>query len=49
MEEAAQRGDAEGQMAAAVEGLGMLLGGGKRYEPVNFDELKALPPSSSPV
>lgn len=49
MEEAAQRGDAEGQMAVAVEGLWMLLGGGKRYEPVNFDELKALPPISSPV
>lgn len=46
MEEAAQRGDAEGQMAVAVEGLGMFLGGGKRYEPVNSDELKALPPAA---
>ncbi|HKY21800.1 MAG TPA: Yip1 family protein [Vicinamibacterales bacterium] len=44
MEQAEKRGDAAGQTAAAFEGLGALLGGGKRVDPVGLDQLKPLVP-----
>ncbi len=46
MEEAAKRGDEQGQMAAAMEGLGTLLGGGKRVEPLAVDQLKPFVPGT---
>jgi hypothetical protein len=44
MEAAAKSGDPNAQAAAAIEGLGTLLGGGKRVEPVGIDQLKPLVP-----
>ncbi len=45
--EAAQKsGDPNQQMAAAMEGLGTMLGGGKRYEPLALDVLKPVLPDS---
>ncbi len=45
--EAAQKaGDQAGQAAAAFEGLGTLLGGGKRVEPMSIDELKPFVPDT---
>src|SRR6185295_15035911 len=38
MEAAERRGDSKGQVNAAVETLGTLLGGGKRVEPVDIDQ-----------
>jgi hypothetical protein len=46
MEAAAKSGDSNAQVAAAVEGLGALLGGGTRIEPVATDELKPLVPDT---
>lgn len=46
MDAAAQRGDQKGEMAAAMEGLGALLGGGKRVEPLAVDQLKPFLPAS---
>lgn len=46
MEEAQKSGDPNKQMAAAMEGVGTVLGGGKRYEPVAIDMLKPLLPES---
>jgi Yip1 domain len=46
MEAAQKTGDANAQASAALEGLGQLLGGGKRYEPVGIDELKAFVPET---
>jgi hypothetical protein len=46
MEEAAKRGDEQGQMAAAMEGLGTLLGGGKRVDPLAVDQLKPFVPGT---
>jgi len=46
MEAAAKSGDANAQAAAAVEGLGALLGGGKRVDPVAIDQLKPLVPDT---
>jgi hypothetical protein len=46
MEAAQKSGDANAQAAAAVAGLGTLLGGGKRVDPVAIDELKAFVPES---
>lgn len=44
MEAAEKKGDAQAQMQAAMEGVGMMLGGGKRYEPLSLDELKPFVP-----
>lgn len=44
MEEAEKRGDSAAGTAAAFEGLGTLLGGGSRVEPVSIDQLKPLVP-----
>ena len=46
MEAAQKSGDPGKQAAAAMEGLGAVLGGGKRYEPVALDMLKPLLPES---
>jgi uncharacterized membrane protein len=46
MEAAQKSGDANQQMAAAMEGLGTMLGGGKRYEPLALDVLKPMLPES---
>jgi len=46
MEEAQKSGDPNKQLAAAMEGVGTVLGGGKRYEPVAYDALKAVLPES---
>jgi hypothetical protein len=44
---AAQKsGDEKAQVAAAVEGLGTLFGGGKRVDPVAIDQLKTFVPGS---
>jgi hypothetical protein len=45
MEAAAKTGDPNAQAAAAIEGLGTLLGGGKRVDPVGIDQLKPLVPA----
>jgi hypothetical protein len=43
--EAAQKsGDANAQAAAAIEGLGTLLGGGRHVDPIGIDVLKPLVP-----
>ena len=44
MEQAQKRGDSAAETAAAFEGLGTLLGGGKRVDPVSVDQLKPLVP-----
>ena len=44
MEAAQQSGDPNKQMQAAMEGLGAVLGGGKRFEPVGIEQLKPLVP-----
>ena len=44
MEAAQKSGDPNKQMAAAMEGLGAVLGGGKRFEPVAIDVLKPFVP-----
>jgi hypothetical protein len=45
--EAAQKsGNKEEQLKAAMEGLGAVLGGGKRYEPIAIDELKPFVPDT---
>jgi len=46
MEAAQKSGDEKAQVAAAVEGLGALLGGGKRVDPIAIDQLKPLVPST---
>jgi Yip1 domain len=46
MEAAAKSGDPNAQAAAAMEGLGTLLGGGKRVDPVGIDQLKPLVPAT---
>jgi hypothetical protein len=46
MEAAQKRGDSKAQMQAAMEGVGTVLGGGKRYEPVQLDALKPFAPES---
>lgn len=43
---AAKSGDPNAQAAAAVEGLGVLLGGGKKVDPVAIDQLKPLVPDT---
>lgn len=44
MEQAQKSGDSAAGTAAAFEGLGALLGGGKRVDPVSIDQLKPLVP-----
>ncbi len=44
MDEAQAKGDTAGQTAAAMNGLGALLGGGSRVEPVEIDQLKPFLP-----
>jgi Yip1 domain len=44
MEAAQKSGDPNKQMQAAMEGLGAVLGGGKRFEPVGIEVLKPLVP-----
>lgn len=44
MEAAEKKGDAQAQMQAAMEGVGLMLGGGKRYQPLSLDELKPFVP-----
>jgi hypothetical protein len=46
MEAAGQSGNSEAQVAAAMEGLGALFGGGRRVEPVDVSALKALVPET---
>lgn len=46
MDAAQKRGDDKAQVAAALEGLGTLLGGGKRVEPIALDQLKPFVPDS---
>jgi hypothetical protein len=46
MDAAGKAGDPNAQAAAAMEGLGALLGGGKRVEPIAIEELKPLVPET---
>ena len=46
MEAAQKSGDQNAQAAAALEGLGTLLGGGKRVDPVDIDQLKPFVPDT---
>jgi hypothetical protein len=46
MEEAQKSGDPNAQAQAALQGLGTLLGGGKRVDPVGIDKLKPLVPET---
>ena len=46
MEAAQKSGDANAQAAAAMEGLGTLLGGGKHVDPIGIDQLKPFVPDT---
>jgi hypothetical protein len=46
VEAAQKRGDDKAQVAAAMEGLGTLLGGGKRVDPMAIGQLKTFVPES---
>jgi hypothetical protein len=46
MEAAQKAGDPNAQAAAALEGLGALLGGGKRVDPIGIDQLKPFLPAT---
>jgi hypothetical protein len=46
MDAAGKSGDSNAQAAAAVEGLGVLLGGGRRVDPIGIDQLKPLVPDT---
>jgi hypothetical protein len=46
MEAAKKSGDPNAQAAAAMAGLGAILGGGKRVDPVGIDQLKAFVPDT---
>lgn len=46
MDAAQKSGDQKAQMTAAMEGLGTLLGGGKRVDPVDIEQLKPFVPDS---
>lgn len=46
MEAAEKSGDEAAQVAAAMEGLGTLLGGGKRVDPVDIEQLKSFVPDT---
>ncbi len=44
MDAAEKAGDSSAQVSAALEGLGTLLGGGKRVDPLGVDQLKSFVP-----
>jgi hypothetical protein len=44
MEAAQKSGDPNAQMKAAMEGVGAVMGGGKRFEPLGIEQLKPLVP-----
>jgi hypothetical protein len=46
MDAAEKAGNSDAQVAAAFEGLGALLGGGKRVEPLAIEELKVFVPET---
>jgi Yip1-like protein len=46
MEEAQKSGDPNAQAQAAIQGLGALLGGGKRVDPIGLDQLKPFVPAT---
>jgi hypothetical protein len=46
MEAAQKSGDQKAEVAAAMEGLGTLLGGGKRVDPIGIDQLKPFVPDT---
>jgi hypothetical protein len=46
MEAAQQSGDAGAQVAAAMEGLGAIFGGGNRVEPLDIDRLRPFAPNT---
>ena len=46
MEAAEKSGDQAAQMAAAMKGLGTLLGGGKRVDPIGVNQLKPFVPET---
>jgi Yip1 domain len=46
MEAAQKSGDEKAEVAAAMEGLGTLLGGGKRVDPIGLDQLKPFVPET---
>jgi hypothetical protein len=46
MEAAQKRGDQSAAAAAAVEGLGTLLGGGRRVDPIGIEQLKPFVPEN---
>jgi Yip1 domain len=46
MEAAQKSGDEKAQVAAAMEGLGTMLGGGKRVDPIGIEQLKPFVPDS---
>ena len=46
MEAAQKSGDPNAQAAAAMQGLGTLLGGGKRVDPIGIDQLKPFIPAT---
>ena len=46
METAQKSGDANAQVAAAFEGLGTILGGGKHVDPIAIDQLKPFVPAT---
>jgi hypothetical protein len=46
MESAQKTGDQGAQVSAALEGLGTLLGGGRRVDPIAIDQLKPFVPDT---
>jgi hypothetical protein len=46
MEEARKSGDPNAQAQAAMQGLGAILGGGKRVDPIGIDQLKPFIPET---
>jgi hypothetical protein len=46
VEQAQQSGDSEAGVAAAMEGLGALLGGGNRVDPIGIEQLKTFVPET---
>ena len=46
IEAAERRGDTGTQVAAAAESLGLILGGGRRVDPIGIDELKPFVPET---
>jgi Yip1 domain len=46
MEAAQKSGDQSAQVAAAMEGLGALMGGGKRVDPIGIEQLKPFVPET---